>query len=441
MDKCVWTTDETFEADVEVTHFGARPLEGVRPRWWMSDAAGNVMTSGELEETTIPLGNAISLGRLTVPLAEVDAPEKLVVTVALAEAGCTNSWDIWVYAPSEEVGSNVEPTGDVHVAKALDEAALDVLAAGGNVLLLPADGSVKGDKKGKVPAGFSPIFWNTFWTKGQPPHTLGILCDPKHPSLAAFPTEFHSNWQWWEVIHESQIMILDGLPRELRPIVQVIDDWATNRRLGLVFEARVGEGRVLVCGANLEDKLDTRPAARQLRRSLLAYVASDAFAPVVKVSAEALGGLFEAPSLVQKLGATARASSEQTGHEAQLVLDRDPSTMWHTAWEPEVADYPHWIEVDLKQSAAVKGVSLLPRQDMTNGRIGRYALYVSDSPEKRGKPVIRGRLRGDEAWKEIQLSKAVKGRYVRIEALDGANPKHPWASLAELDLMVEEEGS
>ncbi|MCP4639042.1 MAG: discoidin domain-containing protein, partial [bacterium] len=114
-------------------------------------------------------------------------------------------------------------------------------------------------------------------------------------------------------------------------------------------------------------------------------------------------------------------------------------TIWHTAWEPKVAKYPHWIVVDLKQSVAVKGISLLPRQDMANGRIGRYALYVSENPEKWGKPAIRGRLRGASRLKEIRLSKAIEGRYVKIEAVDAADPSHPWASLAEFDVVVEEE--
>jgi hypothetical protein len=40
-----------------------------------------------------------------------------------------------------------------------------------------------------VPPGFSSIFWNTAWTSQQPPHTLGILCDPRHPALKYFPLE------------------------------------------------------------------------------------------------------------------------------------------------------------------------------------------------------------------------------------------------------------
>ena len=117
---------------------------------------------------------------------------------------------------------------------------MDLLDDGAKVLFVPSSGTVAGD----VPAGWSPIFWNTLWTGFQPPHTLGILCDPGRPALEAFPTEYHSNWQWWDLVHGAGIFILDGLPQDLTPTVRVIDDWVTNRRLGLILEAKVGGRQV-----------------------------------------------------------------------------------------------------------------------------------------------------------------------------------------------------
>ena len=110
------------------------------------------------------------------------------------------------------------------------------------LLLIPPD-RVQNTESNKVVLGFSSIFWNTAWTHRQAPTTLGILCDPKHPALASFPTEYHSNWQWWYLVSRAGAMILDDLPKELRPTVQVIDDWVTNHRLGLVFEAKMGKGQ------------------------------------------------------------------------------------------------------------------------------------------------------------------------------------------------------
>ena len=60
----------------------------------------------------------------------------------------------------------------------------DKLNKGESVLLLTY-GTVPPEKGGDIVVGFSSIFWNTAWTRGQAPHTLGVYCDAKHPALAA----------------------------------------------------------------------------------------------------------------------------------------------------------------------------------------------------------------------------------------------------------------
>jgi hypothetical protein len=117
---------------------------------------------------------------------------------------------------------------------------------------------------------------------------LGILCDPRHPVFAHFPTEYHSNWQWWELIHGSATMLLDHLPGELRPLVQPIDTWFENRRLGLLFEARVNHGKLLMCSMDLRSDLDHRLVARQMRHSILRYMSGNPFSPRVAVDEAAI---------------------------------------------------------------------------------------------------------------------------------------------------------
>jgi len=138
---------------------------------------------------------------------------------------------------------------------------------------------------GKVGVGFSSIFWNTAWTGGQKPHTLGILCNPNHPALALFPTEYHSNWQWQDAMSHADAIQLDAFSVEPKPIVRIIDDWVSNRPLALLFEVKVGNGKLLISGADLVNNLENRPEARQLKTSLLNYMGSEKFNPQVNLSA------------------------------------------------------------------------------------------------------------------------------------------------------------
>ena len=314
LSKRVFTTDESLEADIEVAHFGPVPLKAADTTWKLVGDNGKAAASGKLPVSDIAIGNGIVLGNASIDLRDVPAPAryKFVVTVEGAAAhspspasAFQNDWDIWVYPPKVDT----QPSSGLVITEDLNDQALAALNAGGKVLLLIPPSRVKGDKAHKVELGFSSIFWNTAWTHGQPPTTLGILCDPKHPALAEFPTDFHSNWQWWYLISQAGAMILDDLPKELRPTVQVIDDWVTARKLGLVFEARMGTGKLLVCSIDLNKDQQHNPVARQMRHSLLDYMAGPKFKPTVKL----------APAEVQKLmvGAPARSQHDASKREKQ----------------------------------------------------------------------------------------------------------------------------
>ena len=284
LDKRVFTQNEPFIADIEVAHFGPAALKGIVPAWKIVGDDGHVAAQGRLNSHDLPTGGLTQFGRLELELTSLPAPAHYKCVVSLANTAFENDWDFWVYPPATAV---VAPApSSLLVVRALNANAQMQLEAGGDVLLIIPPTHVAPDPvRGKIELGFSSIFWNTAWTNGQAPHTLGILCDPKHPALDQFPTDLHSNWQWWYAVSHAGAINLDGLPADLKPIVQVIDDWVTNRKLALVFEARVGKGRLLVTSIDLNEAV-LDPVRRQLRASLLAYAASPHFAPTVTVTAE-----------------------------------------------------------------------------------------------------------------------------------------------------------
>jgi hypothetical protein len=427
MKKRTWTTDEKFTAEVEIAHFGPAPIQNTAPIWFVTYADGRKVTSGRLARTTIPHGNGTELGRIEVNLANIAAPAKLVVTVLIDGPSYKNSWDIWVYP----AGLDTQPPGGVLIAEQFDEQAKAALRNGGKVLLMPPPNSIDSD----VPAAFTTIFWNTQWTNRQPPHTLGILCDPKHPALAQFPTEFHSNWQWWDLVTKSGFMILDEFPADLRPIVQVIDDWNTNRRLGLIFEAKIGKGRLLVSGIDLKNNLNERPVARQMLQSLLRYMDSDDFAPRGSIDARLVQGLFRKPSLLSNARLT-MADSKTPGHEARNVIDGNPDTIWHTPWDQGAPAYPHEFRIELPNSGQIKGFTYLPRQDMSNGWINKYEVYVSADGQNFGEPAAMGNFDQTRNKKKVLFDKSREGRFFRFVALSGFDGQI-FASAAEIDLIIE----
>jgi len=428
----VFTTAETLEAEIELAHFGPAPLRAARPYWKLVGPKGRPLAEGRLPTRDIPVDNGIKLGTIRAPLRDAPAPAACRLVVGLEGLPAENDWGVWIYPEkvSDAVPEGVTATSDWREAKA-------ALRAGGKALFLIPPKKVAGDRHGRVALGFSSIFWNTAWTRRQPPHTLGILCDPSHPLFREFPTDFHSNWQWWHLIHRAGAMILDGLPSRIRPLVQVIDDWFTARKLGLVFEARLGRGKLLVCSVDLESDLESDPARRQFRRSLLDYMASPAFNPATEATEAQILGLIRPPNRAERLGLErALADSFQPGYGPEKAADGDPKTMWHTAWGEDAPGFPHWIELRFRRPVKIRAVKLLPRQDGNpNGVIREYAISVLGPDGAR--EAARGTLPPGKGPHLVRFAEPIAGRRWRLEIFS-ARSRGPWASLAELELLPAE---
>jgi hypothetical protein len=284
LEKRVFTADETLSANLEMANFGAAPLTNATPYCELVADDGRIVASQIFDRRDVPVDNGTRLGTASFNLKKIPVPARYKLVAGLAGTKIQNDWDVWVY-PAQ---SAPKTPSEAVVFHELNAAALAVLDSGGTVLwLLPPD-RVRNDAARPVKFGFSSIFWNTAWTKRQAPTTLGILCDNRQPLFAEFPTDNFSNWQWWYLVHRAQPMILDDLPVELQPSVQVIDDWTTNHKLALAFEAKVGNGKIFVCSMDLENNLAHDPVRRQFRTSLLDYLASPQFQPKWTVTATTL---------------------------------------------------------------------------------------------------------------------------------------------------------
>lgn len=257
--KRIFLNSDSLNASVEVAHYGAASLKAIVPQWEIKKSDGEVFARGSLEKKDINIGNGIQLGEISVPLINIGSAQKLNLSVTIEDH--TNTWDVWVYPKEKESIDNEE---SIWVVKKLEPPVVNYLQNGGKVLLSISKGDVRPGKGGDIGVGFSSIFWNTSWTKKQKPHTLGILCNPAHPAFNAFPTEYHSNWQWWDAMSNSNAIILDQFNPELRPIVRIIDDWFENRRTALIFEVKVGKGKLLVSGIDLHFNLNKRIEAQNL---------------------------------------------------------------------------------------------------------------------------------------------------------------------------------
>ena len=88
-------------------------------------------------------------------------------------------------------------------------------------------------------------------------------------------------------------MNLSEFPDDYQPIVQPIDTWHISRKLGMLIEAKVLNGRVVLTTMDIRNNLSQRVVARQLRKSVINYMNSDRFHPQCVISPEIITNLFE----------------------------------------------------------------------------------------------------------------------------------------------------
>ena len=252
------------------------------PHYWLTDELGQTITEGQLARGCWSSGKCDSLGAISIPLTAIHKATRCLLSLMVGSA--RNSWDLWVYPQTLKFPSLPD---SVRITRSWNHAIQQFLERGGRVLL---DLSGQISHGARIKSWFTPVFWNTSWFRMRPPHTLGLYIRRNHPAFNDFPTSFHSNYQWWSLIHGQQVMLIDQFPDSIQPLVQPIDTWFLNRRLAQLLEVRVGKGRLLISTLHLSAN-NQKPASRQLLYSLMCYIRSDQFNPKVAVSSQTIANL------------------------------------------------------------------------------------------------------------------------------------------------------
>ncbi len=279
MDRFIYRSGDTLTSEVLISQFSQSDIEGEIVKWSIVDHKGLELYSGTIATDLIATGGLHSVGHIT-QVVESSEAQQCQLKIELGEY--VNRWNIWIY-PQLTI-----EVGDILIAQNIDDKVISQLSSGGSVLLTPRKGSIKNEGANSVAVGFSTIFWNTLWTNGQAPHTMGILCDPDSPALQYFPTSYHSDYQWWDAMSHSSAIPMSSLNSQIEPIVRIIDDWFTARSLGLIVEMKVGRGKLLLSGIDLLEDSENRLEAQQLTYSLLQYMQGNEFNPKYSVELDNL---------------------------------------------------------------------------------------------------------------------------------------------------------
>ena len=338
-DRFCYDENEMMNAKVQIANYGGESLKGKKLVWKLDyaldenfgdDAAPNAganidrfnqpspLAQGEIPITTDEEG-LIDIGEIHHKMKvmadgfndgngtclDVKIPSRKVILTLDIDYGRydarrhRNTYDLWIYTTEKSL--DIYKKGVVITSDLTDEIAKK-LEKGAKVLWMPttsknfvASADTISQAGNATPYTVGGLFQTDYWNyrmfkticennkKTVSPGTLGILTNPKHPIFCDFPTEMHTNWQWFPVIKESHPLVLDNFAKGVKPIVQVIDNIERNHKLGLVMEWKVGAGKLLVCMSDLE-KASEYPEGRAFYESVLSYMRSPEFAPQSEIT-------------------------------------------------------------------------------------------------------------------------------------------------------------
>ncbi len=276
-DKYTLTSGEKFSTDIKVSNYSKEILKGLLS--WSIKGISN----GEFSVNATQ-GVISKAGQINIKLPILKEAIQTTLDLRLNDSEIVKSYPLWIY-PKKKL---VNIPDNVIVSRHLDVKTIASIENGERILLIPEHNEIKENSVGGL---FMTEFWsyrmfyNIAVRKGiEPsPGTLGLLIEEDHPGLKGFPTEFHTNWQWWSAVKNSQPIILDEAPEGYKPMVQTIDNMWRSHKLGTLFEFKVGKGSVFVSAVDLPAIEDT-VEGNALYQSLLNYVSSDKFNPKTKVA-------------------------------------------------------------------------------------------------------------------------------------------------------------
>ena len=296
-DSYVHTNGETFCSAMAIRYYNPEKLIGHSLHWDLSTDQTSV-ASGDIAIPDNTFG-LVQLGNADITLPENEKAVIYTLTLSVTGTKMKNSYELYSYPPRKnslglEAVSNISQNG-VHLFLTQDfEEAASLLEQGKRVLYLPNE----------VTESIEGFYCTDFWCypmfrdicewmkKPVAVGTMGLLIQKEHPALAGFPSHKYSTPQWYQIVSHANCAILEeATDKSYRPIVQMVDNFERNHKLGILFEGKAGDGRLMICTSRLSE-IASRAEVKQFTKSLLDYLTSDAFAPKDEFDMEKLKKVF-----------------------------------------------------------------------------------------------------------------------------------------------------
>lgn len=429
MPKFTWKQHEIFKAEAAFSNWGKTNLVNPKILYQISGDDGTVYFERTFAPTMILRGDAVSLGELDLSLSKIAVPCKLTVKATLVNSDVMNEWSFWVYPDS------IPTVKGIAISEEWNDSIAQRIINGENMVIQLGKKNLK--RGGDLPPSFLPIFWTQFDKMGNS-QTMGILCKPEHNMFEYFPTEYHCNWQWYELLNDAYPIIFDeygmtdAWDKSFIPLIQLIDGWKTNRKMGVLAEAKMGKGKIVITSMNLTENLEERFVARQFRFSLLNYMKSKAFDPEYQVTPKSVDALLQHGEILREKSKIKNITSIGISSESELskLMDGDMKSLWSGKLQKRGA-----LILALNKMEQVGSVHCMRAGNKKKWHEISYKIFLSKDGKDWGIPLAQGKLNQDSKITEMNFQYFHGANYVKIEFF--RVPKDTELSISEIKVVTE----
>ncbi|HEX3078632.1 MAG TPA: beta-glucuronidase [Lachnospiraceae bacterium] len=296
MPSYIYESSERFEAPVHLSYFNDKKLVDRSLTWEV--LCGDTQVAKGAIQIEDNLYGQVEIGRVSFTMPDYKQIEKLTLHLFVEGTSMDKNYDLWCYPAitnstirREDLMKDSVVTKDgipVYITKDVKNAQ-KLLNQGERVLLIPE----------KVEKSIEGFYCSDFWCypmfrsisewmkKPEPIGTMGLLNNTDHKALATFTCDEYATPQWYHIVSHADMAILDETDHSYRPIVQMIDNIERNHKLGLLFEAKVGNGSLMVCTSRIYEVWE-QIEVQHFAESIINYMLSEEFAPKNELKMEEL---------------------------------------------------------------------------------------------------------------------------------------------------------
>ncbi|NDP22233.1 MAG: hypothetical protein GZ091_14305 [Paludibacter sp.] len=426
--QAVHKQSDTLFAKIQIAHYGRTNLENAVVKWEVLVDL-KVIAFGSFPAMNIPTGALTTIGSISQAFKGLTiVPAQLQLHTFIENTTIANNWDLWLYP------DDVKPTPPekVMVFTQWDDKCKEALSNGAKVILFPNENSLAN----AFPVRWYPVSWNLHLFPGQP-SSIGIYLDPTHALFSEFPTNSYCDIQWQQLL-DGKVQGINLTGSSIKPIVWAIDDFHSNfqKKLAVVFEAKVGPGRLFVSTLSISPQKQVFPEVRQYLKSVYDYIGSDNFDPIQSLLISQLDSILKIESLIPssidapndldkaKLYVHAAALSPKGYSSTEKKYDKiicqqpgfDYSVKYNTGWKDDVESA--WV-----------GNTIAVTIEVPNGFKGKMAVFFYDwnMQNRDGQLFFNGQdnskigTHGEGRWILLNIDGTQKTYTLRADLLSGVN--------------------